>query len=75
MILEAAREFGIDLAASIMIGDGARDIVSARAAGVGRTLRIADGNAADRMDGPPDAVVATVADAEAWFAHHTAAGA
>jgi histidinol-phosphate phosphatase family protein len=40
MILLAAEEHGIDLAASWMIGDADRDIVMAERAGVGTTLRI-----------------------------------
>lgn len=40
MILEAAREHDIDVAASIMVGDKDSDIASARAAGVGRVYRV-----------------------------------
>ena len=47
MILAAAGELGLDLSASVMVGDSGRDIVAARAAGVGAALRIADADAAD----------------------------
>ena len=40
MILRAARDHDIDLAASIMVGDKDSDIAAARAAGVGRTCLV-----------------------------------
>lgn len=40
MILRAARDHDIDLAASIMVGDKDSDIAAARAAGVGRTYLV-----------------------------------
>jgi D-glycero-D-manno-heptose 1,7-bisphosphate phosphatase len=43
MLLQAAREHDIDLAASWMIGDSARDIGAGRAAGC-RTIRLLDEN-------------------------------
>jgi D-glycero-D-manno-heptose 1,7-bisphosphate phosphatase len=43
MILAAASDLGIDLAASIMIGDNASDMLAARAAGVGRFIQIGSG--------------------------------
>jgi len=67
MILAAARELAIDLRASALVGDSARDIAAARAAGVGLALRIAADDADDRTGGGPDAIAATVADAAAWF--------
>ncbi len=42
MLLEAARELGVDLARSVMVGDRWRDIEAGRAAGC-RTLLIGDG--------------------------------
>lgn len=38
MILQAAREWGIDLAQSLMVGDSPRDIEAANAAGVGNAF-------------------------------------
>lgn len=67
MILDAARSLGLDLAASVMVGDGARDIVAARRAGVGTALRVAAAGATDRDEGRPDAVLDSVAAALAWF--------
>lgn len=40
MILRAAREHGIDLAASIMVGDKDSDLAAARAAGVGEAYLV-----------------------------------
>lgn len=54
MILRAAREFDLDLAASVLVGDKASDLVAGRAAGVGFNVRLlhADGaaGAADRLE-------------------------
>jgi len=44
MILTAAREFGIDLNRSWLIGDADRDIEMAHAAGVHRTIRVRSEN-------------------------------
>lgn len=38
MILQAAQEHGIDLGASLLVGDSPRDIQAGRAAGVGRLV-------------------------------------
>jgi D-glycero-D-manno-heptose 1,7-bisphosphate phosphatase len=43
MLVQAARELGIDLAASWMIGDGARDVEAGLAAGCRAILLSADG--------------------------------
>ncbi|MDX2102080.1 MAG: HAD family hydrolase [Alphaproteobacteria bacterium] len=42
MLLAAAVDLSLDLARSVMIGDQPTDIAAARAAGVGRAIRIAD---------------------------------
>ncbi|WP_199913904.1 MULTISPECIES: HAD family hydrolase [Stenotrophomonas] len=42
MILAAARDLGIDLAGSVMMGDKASDMQAALAAGVGRCIQIDD---------------------------------
>ncbi|MCW5770431.1 MAG: HAD family hydrolase [Rhodospirillaceae bacterium] len=67
MLLDAARDLGLDLAASVMLGDGGRDIVAARAAGVGIAVRVAPPAATDPNAGNPDAVLDSVAAALAWF--------
>jgi D-glycero-D-manno-heptose 1,7-bisphosphate phosphatase len=67
MLLDAGRSLGLDLAASVMIGDGGRDIVAARRAGIGTAIRIAPADAADRDAGRPDTVVDSVGAALAWF--------
>jgi len=46
MILQAAEEFGVDLARSVLVGDMATDIQAGEAAGVGLNLLF-------RPDGPP----------------------
>ncbi len=48
MLLRAAREFGLDLGSSWMVGDGARDVEAGLAAGT-RAVRITH-NPADRGD-------------------------
>ncbi|MSP41778.1 MAG: HAD family hydrolase [Alphaproteobacteria bacterium] len=42
MLLQAARDFSLDLAASLLIGDSEHDIMAARAAGMGAAIRFAD---------------------------------
>lgn len=44
LLLEAARDFNIDLSASIMIGDGERDIQAGKNAGVSKTFLVSDIN-------------------------------
>jgi D-glycero-D-manno-heptose 1,7-bisphosphate phosphatase len=67
MLLDAARMLDLDLAASVLIGDGARDMAAARRAGIGAAVRIAPPAQADRADGPPEAVLDSVGAALAWF--------
>jgi D-glycero-D-manno-heptose 1,7-bisphosphate phosphatase len=67
MLLDAARALDLDLAASALIGDGARDMAAARRAGLGTAVRIASPDAADRQEGAPDAVLDSVGAALAWF--------
>lgn len=38
MLLRAQREFGLDMAASVLIGDNERDIEAGKAAGVGKAI-------------------------------------
>jgi D-glycero-D-manno-heptose 1,7-bisphosphate phosphatase len=48
LLLEAARELGLDLAASVMLGDKASDVAAGLAAGCGHALRFGpDGGNAD----------------------------
>lgn len=49
LLLDAARELGLDLAASVMLGDKPSDVAAGRAAGCGHALRFgpADGNGDD----------------------------
>ncbi len=68
MLLDAARALDLDLAASVLIGDGARDMVAARRAGIGVALRVAKPGAENRDVGDPDAVLDSVVAALAWFA-------
>ncbi len=52
MFLEAQRDFGIDMAASVMIGDNERDIEAAQRAGVGTNILLSETateSAADRI--------------------------
>lgn len=70
LILQAARERGIDLAASVMIGDSPDDVRAGQAAGV-RTVLINGGRCElcpNRGEGAvaPDATVESLADAAAW---------
>lgn len=46
MILQAQQRYGIDLSATIMIGDNAKDILCGRAAGCGATILVRTGNIA-----------------------------
>lgn len=45
MLLRAQRELGIDMAASLMVGDKPSDIEAARAAGVGRAYLVGEADA------------------------------
>lgn len=42
MLLQAARDFALDMTASLLIGDSEHDIEAARAAGLGTAIRFAD---------------------------------
>lgn len=42
MFLRAQREYGIDMASSVMVGDNERDIEAARRAGVGMNILLSD---------------------------------
>ena len=57
MLLEAARRHGIDLAASVMIGDKMADVEAGLAAGCGTILVRTGYGAADEARVPPETVV------------------
>lgn len=67
MILQAAADHGLDLPASVLVGDSERDIQAAQAAGVGAAIRFADpattGSAAS-------AILASHAEVTAWLRRH-----
>lgn len=68
MLLEAARDWDIDLPASVMIGDRWRDIGAGRNAGC-RTIFI-DRGYAEALRDKPDLVATDLADAvDKWFAY------
>jgi histidinol-phosphate phosphatase family protein len=75
LILRAAEEYGIDLAASCFIGDTETDSQAARAAGVGRFVLVLTGKFADsavaedasRFPHPPDHVAADLDEAARWL--------
>jgi D-glycero-D-manno-heptose 1,7-bisphosphate phosphatase len=71
MILQAARERGIDLAGSVMIGDSLDDIRAGKAAGV-RTILLNGGRCElcpnrGEAGTTPDATVQSLPDAVAWL--------
>lgn len=65
LLLQAAREHGIDLAASWMVGDRWRDVSAGQAAGC-HTLFI-DYGYAEKQPQHPDGVVASLAAAQAFI--------
>ncbi|MBF0213756.1 MAG: HAD family hydrolase [Magnetococcales bacterium] len=62
MILQAARELNLDLAASLLIGDRSTDIQAGIAAGVGTSLLFAPKGVKEPLD-PPCPVIASLRDA------------
>lgn len=62
MLMEAAREWNIDLGASIMVGDRWRDVEAGQAAGC-KTIFV-DHGYLERKPARPDGVVASLADAQ-----------
>ncbi len=69
MLLDAAREWGIDLNASIMVGDRWRDIEAGQAAGC-RTIFV-DHGYAEKQPERPDSVVMSLAQAQELIARWT----
>ena len=70
LLIQAAREHGIDLAASWMVGDRWRDIEAGQAAGC-RTVFV-DHGYAEKQPERPDGVVASLAQAQAFIVQWTA---
>ena len=70
MLLRAARELGVTLRGSVMVGDRCSDVAAANAAGLRQAFLLRGTEAA----GCPGRYVAidTLADAEAWLERHTA---
>lgn len=69
LLEQAASEHGIDLAASVMVGDTLRDLEAARAAGAGAILVLTGHGAATvREAHGADFVAPTLAEAVAWLA-------
>jgi histidinol-phosphate phosphatase family protein len=75
LLLRAAAENDLDLAASVFIGDTETDAAAARAAGVGTFILVLTGKHADaviatdtaRFPHPPDHIAADLPAAASWF--------
>src|SRR6266849_691575 len=65
LLVEAARDWGIDLGTSVMVGDRWRDVESGRRAGC-KTVFIDHGYSERRPDSP-DLTVASLQDAVSWI--------
>lgn len=72
LILQAAREHGVDLASSVIVGDAGRDIEAGRAAGLAACVLVLTGHGAETARTPhgADAVVADLAAAADWILSH-----
>jgi D-glycero-D-manno-heptose 1,7-bisphosphate phosphatase len=66
MIVDAAREHGVDLSASVMVGDRWRDIEAGRRAACA-TVLVDYGYAERQADAPPDVVVGSLSEAADWI--------
>ncbi len=64
MIVRARDELGLDLAASVLVGDSERDVAAGRAAGVGTVIRLSAPSTATEADH----VTASLAEAVTWLA-------
>jgi D-glycero-D-manno-heptose 1,7-bisphosphate phosphatase len=49
MLLQAAKDFNLDLAASVLIGDKLSDVMAGKRAGIGRTVIVESGHVVDAM--------------------------
>jgi D-glycero-D-manno-heptose 1,7-bisphosphate phosphatase len=66
LIVDAARDGGVDLAASFVVGDRWRDVAAGQAAGC-RTVLIDCGYDEAPCPAPPDCQVATLSEAAEWI--------
>jgi D-glycero-D-manno-heptose 1,7-bisphosphate phosphatase len=73
LLLEAAKQYGIDLAASFMVGDRWKDIEAGRRAGC-RTIFIDRAYTERRPDPEPDHVALDLGDAANWILLQTHIG-
>ena len=69
LILEAARRYALDLAASFVIGDRWRDVAAGCAAGAA-TIWIDRGYREKAPAQPPDAIVSSLGEAASWILAH-----
>jgi D-glycero-D-manno-heptose 1,7-bisphosphate phosphatase len=65
LLLQAAAEYGIDLARSFMIGDRWRDVEAGRRAGC-QTVHLV-GRHTEEVGGPPDYTAHSLSDAASWI--------
>ena len=73
MILEAAREHGLDLPRSYMVGDSDRDIESGRRAGLAANVLVLTGKGREhRACCEPDFIAANLTEAADWILRHAA---
>jgi histidinol-phosphate phosphatase family protein len=70
LLLDAARERGIDLASSVMVGDRWRDVEAGRRAGC-RTVLVQAGHDDGGPEGAADLVVESLGQAVPWILHRT----
>lgn len=68
LIIDAARIHGVDLQASVMVGDRWRDIEAGRRAGCATVF--VDHGYAERQPDRPDAVVGSLREAADWILSH-----
>jgi D-glycero-D-manno-heptose 1,7-bisphosphate phosphatase len=69
MLLQAARDFSLDLTASLLVGDNERDIEAARAAGLGAAIRFARPAS---IESAADRVFASLPEIGAWLSEFAA---
>lgn len=72
LIVDAARDLGIDLTVSFMVGDRSRDIEAGRRAGC-LTVLVGDGYG-EQLSSQPDAKLPSLADAATWIEGTVARG-
>ena len=72
MILEAARNHGLDLPHSYMVGDSDRDIEAGRRAGLAASVLVLTGKNGDPAQCQPDFAAANLTDAADWILRHAA---